>query len=77
MEGVKLDFSEEALKAVVEVAQKRGTGARALRSVMEEAMLNVMYEIPSRKDVEECIITEETILSKAPPTYRGKGEKAA
>jgi ATP-dependent Clp protease ATP-binding subunit ClpX len=44
---------------------------------MEEAMLNIMYEIPSRKDVEECIITEETILSKAPPTYRNKGEKAA
>jgi ATP-dependent Clp protease ATP-binding subunit ClpX len=77
MEGVKLDFSKEALKAVVEVAQKRGTGARALRSVMEEAMLNIMYEIPSRGDVEECIITGETILSKAPPTYRHKGEKAA
>ncbi|UCB52998.1 MAG: ATP-dependent Clp protease ATP-binding subunit ClpX [Candidatus Zixiibacteriota bacterium] len=77
MEGVRLAFSKEALKAVVEVAQKRGTGARALRSVMEEAMLNIMYEIPSRKDVEECIITQETILSKAPPTYRNKGEKAA
>jgi ATP-dependent Clp protease ATP-binding subunit ClpX len=77
MEGVKLNFSKEALKAVVKVAKKRGTGARALRSVMEEAMLNIMYEIPSRKDVEECIITEETILSKAPPTYRNKGEKAA
>ena len=77
MEGVKLTFSKEALKAVVEVAQKRGTGARALRSVTEEAMLNIMYEIPSRKDVEECIITEKTILDKAPPTYRSKGEKAA
>jgi ATP-dependent Clp protease ATP-binding subunit ClpX len=77
MEGVKLDFSKEALKAVVKVAQKRGTGARALRSVMEEAMLNIMYEIPSRKDIEECVITEETILSKALPTYRTKKEKAA
>jgi ATP-dependent Clp protease ATP-binding subunit ClpX len=62
---------------VVKVAQKRGTGARALRSVMEEAMLNIMYEIPSRADVKECIITEKTILSQAPPTYRTKGEKAA
>jgi ATP-dependent Clp protease ATP-binding subunit ClpX len=77
MEGVKLEFSEEALKAVVKVAQKRGTGARALRSVMEEAMLNIMFEIPSRGDLKECIITEETILSKAPPIYRTKKEKAA
>ena len=77
MEGVKLTFSKEALKTIVDLAQKRGTGARALRSVTEEAMLNIMYEIPSRKDVEECIITEQTILSKVPPTYRNKGEKAA
>ena len=77
MEGVKLKFPQEALKAVVKIAQKRGTGARALRSVMEEAMLNIMYEIPSRKDVAECIIPEETILSKAPPVYRIKKEKVA
>lgn len=77
MEGVKLKFSEEALKAVVRVAKKRGTGARALRSVIEEAMLNIMYEIPSRNDLKECLITEETILSKAPPVYRTRREKAA
>jgi ATP-dependent Clp protease ATP-binding subunit ClpX len=77
MEGVKLKFSDEALEAVVRIAQRRGTGARALRSVMEEAMLNIMYEIPSRSDLEECLITEETIVSKAPPTYRSKKEKAA
>jgi ATP-dependent Clp protease ATP-binding subunit ClpX len=77
MEGVKLTFSKEALKAIVDVAQRRGTGARALRSVMEGAMLEIMYEIPSRKDLEECIITGETILSKAPPTYRKKEDKAA
>jgi len=77
MEGVRLKFSPQALRAVVEMAQKRKTGARALRSVMEEAMLNIMYEIPSRKDVGECIITEETILSKAPPIYRTKKEMAA
>ncbi len=77
MEGVKLQFADEALKAAVRIAQKRGTGARALRSVMEEAMLNIMYELPSRKDVTECIITEETVLSKAPPVYRSDKEKAA
>ncbi len=77
MEGVKLKFSDEALQAVVKMAQKRGGGARALRSVTEEAMLNIMFEIPSRNDLKECIITDKTILSKAPPIYRGKKERAA
>jgi ATP-dependent Clp protease ATP-binding subunit ClpX len=77
MEGVKLEFSDEALKAVVSIAQKRGTGARALRSVIEEAMLNIMYELPSRKDVSECLITEETVVSHAPPIYGNSKERAA
>jgi ATP-dependent Clp protease ATP-binding subunit ClpX len=77
MEGVKLEFSDEALGAVVRIAQKRGTGARALRSVIEEAMLNIMYELPSRKDVSECLITEETIVSHAPPIYGNSRERAA
>jgi ATP-dependent Clp protease ATP-binding subunit ClpX len=72
MEGIKLTFSPEALNAVVKEAQKRGTGARALRSILEEAMLDVMYEIPSRTDVKECIITEEVILKKALPIYLPK-----
>jgi ATP-dependent Clp protease ATP-binding subunit ClpX len=75
MEGIKLTFAPEALKAVVEKAQNRGTGARALRSILEEAMLDVMYEMPSRKDVRECIITEEVILNKAQPVYLPKKEK--
>ena len=77
MEGIKLKFTDEALKAVVKIAQKRGTGARALRSVMEESMLDIMYELPSKNDVAECIITDETILTKAPPIYRNKKERAA
>ena len=77
MEGIKLKFTDDALKAVVKIARKRGTGARALRSVMEESMLDIMYEIPSKNDIAECIITEETILTKAPPIYRNKKEKAA
>jgi ATP-dependent Clp protease ATP-binding subunit ClpX len=75
MEGMKLTFTPEALKAVVERAQKRGTGARALRSILEEAMLDIMYEVPSRKDVGECIITEEVILNQAQPVYLPKKEK--
>jgi ATP-dependent Clp protease ATP-binding subunit ClpX len=74
MEGIKLTFSPEALSVVVKEAQKRGTGARALRSILEEAMLDVMYEIPSRTDVKECIITEDVILNKAEPVYLPKKE---
>jgi len=77
MEGIKLKFTDDALKAVVKIARKRGTGARALRSVMEESMLDIMYEIPSKNDIAECLITEETILAKSPPIYRNKKEKAA
>jgi len=77
MEGIKLKFTDDALKAVVKIARKRGTGARALRSVMEESMLDIMYEIPSKNDIAECLITEETVLTKTPPIYRNKKEKAA
>jgi ATP-dependent Clp protease ATP-binding subunit ClpX len=75
MERIKLTFAPEALNAVVEKAQKRGTGARALRSILEQAMLDVMYEMPSRKDVKECIITQEVILNKAQPVYIPKKEE--
>ncbi len=77
MEGIKLSFSTEALKATVALAQKRKTGARGLRSVLEEAMLDIMYEIPSLKNVEECIIGEEVINKKAQPQfiYKSKAEK--
>jgi ATP-dependent Clp protease ATP-binding subunit ClpX len=77
MEGVKLDFTEDALRAIAQLATKRGTGARGLRAVIEEAMLDVMYDIPSRADVIGCTISRECILSGAPPllTYRGEREK--
>jgi ATP-dependent Clp protease ATP-binding subunit ClpX len=69
IEGVKLTFTPEALGAVAEVAAARKTGARALRAVLEETMLNIMFELPSRTDVEECIITGETVKAKQPPEY--------
>lgn len=72
MEGIQLKFTPEALKVVVKTAQKRGTGARALRAVLEEAMLDIMYEIPSRENVKECIINEDVILKKASPSYEIK-----
>ncbi|HYR69682.1 MAG TPA: ATP-dependent Clp protease ATP-binding subunit ClpX, partial [Candidatus Dormibacteraeota bacterium] len=61
MEGVKLEFTEDGLEAVAELALKRGTGARGLRAVLEEAMLDLMYEIPSRLEVVGCTITREVI----------------
>ena len=77
MEGVKLDFTEDSLRAIAQAAIKRGTGARGLRAVLEEAMLDVMYEIPSRADVIGCTISRECIVGGAPPllTYRGEREK--
>ena len=77
MEGVKLDFTADALRAIAEQALKRGTGARGLRAVIEESMLDVMYDIPSRADVIGCTISRECIIGGAPPllTYRGEREK--
>ncbi len=69
LEGVKLTFTPEALQTVAELAAQRRIGARALRSVLEETMLNIMFELPSRPDVSECIITPATIRDRQPPEY--------
>ncbi len=67
MEGVNLRFTEGALRAVAEMAYRRKTGARGLRSILEEIMIDVMYEIPSLPGVKECVITEEVVLKKERP----------
>jgi len=64
LDGVQLEFKEDALKAVAHAALKRKTGARGLRSIIEEVMCNVMYDVPSRNDVSKCIVTKECILKK-------------
>jgi len=69
IEGVKLTFTPDALDAVAGLAAARKTGARALRAVLEETMLNIMFELPSRDDVAECIITAATVKDKQPPEY--------
>lgn len=61
MEGVKLRFEESALAALADKAVSKGTGARGLRSILEELMLDIMYSVPSRDDVDECIITGDFI----------------
>ncbi|MDD3655592.1 MAG: ATP-dependent Clp protease ATP-binding subunit ClpX [Atribacterota bacterium] len=66
-QGVELKFTQSALKAVVEKALSRKTGARGLRSIIEESMLDIMYEIPSHKNIKECIITDKVIESNEMP----------
>ena len=70
LEGVKLDFTAEALSAIVDIAEKRKTGARALRSVIEKVMLDIMYEIPSSKNIKSCTITEHTVNSGEKPIFK-------
>lgn len=67
MEGVKLTFSEDALDAVVELAMKRDTGARALRSVTESVMNDLMFDLPDLEGIEEVVITKEVVLKTGKP----------
>ncbi len=74
IEGIKLEFTNSALLSIVEKAKKSGTGARGLRRVMETVMLEIMYEIPSKKNVEKVIISKEVVVNQAEPKviYRKK-----
>ncbi|HVE92560.1 MAG TPA: ATP-dependent Clp protease ATP-binding subunit ClpX [Actinomycetota bacterium] len=72
-DGVDLEIREDALYAIAREALKRGTGCRALRAIVEEVLLETMYEIPSRKDVEKCVVTKETVSKEAPPTLVTRG----
>jgi ATP-dependent Clp protease ATP-binding subunit ClpX len=67
LESVKITFEESALKAVATKALKRGTGARGLRAILEEALLDVMFDLPTREDVVEVKVTEGCITNGAPP----------
>ncbi len=77
LEGIKLSFTEGALTAIARKALERKSGARGLRSVMEAAMLDVMYELPSRENVEECVTSEQVIEDGEYPVilYGNAGEK--
>jgi ATP-dependent Clp protease ATP-binding subunit ClpX len=67
MDGVELDFETQALEAVADEALKRKTGARGLRAIMEDLMLEVMFDIPSRDDIGKCLITYDTVIKKEQP----------
>ena len=68
-DNVELDFTKSAVDSIAKEAIKRKTGARALRSIMEETMLNVMYEIPSLYNIKKCVIDEKVILKKREPKF--------
>jgi ATP-dependent Clp protease ATP-binding subunit ClpX len=68
LENVELEFTDEALEAIADQAILRATGARGLRAILEEVLLNVMYDLPSRTDVEKCVISAEVVLEKVNPT---------
>ncbi len=67
MEGIELQFTDEALNAIAKQAVKRKSGARGLRAILEEAMLEIMFELPSKQNVKECVIGEEVILHHEKP----------
>ena len=75
MEGVELTFTDDALRAIARRARERGTGARGLRAVLEEAMLDIMYDVPSQEGVTHVEITEDVILKHSPPVITWDRER--
>lgn len=75
LDGVKLGFEEEAIDTIAKMAMERKTGARGLRSIMEKAMMDVMYQIPSDETIEECIITKSAVEGKGGPLVIHTGER--
>ncbi len=67
LENIRLRFEPDALRAIARKAIERGTGARGLRAIIEELMLELMFELPSREDVREVVVTKECVEGRAPP----------
>ncbi len=70
LDNVALEFDEDALREMVRIARKRRTGARGLRSVMEETMLSIMYQLPSQKEITACRITVDVVKKQGEPVYK-------
>ena len=84
LDGVELEFELEALDEIADLALLRGTGARGLRAILEEVLLHVMYDVPSRSDIAKVVITGEVVRDNVNPTLvpreaprRVRGEKSA
>jgi len=75
MEGVRLTFAQDALREVVKIAVAKKTGARGLRSVLENVLISIMFDIPDREDIKECLITRDVILKKSDPIFGLKVDK--
>jgi len=78
LENVNLKFTDGALRAVAKASMERKSGARGLRSILENTMLEVMYEIPSQRDIKECVISEDVVTNNEKPIliYETKSESA-
>lgn len=76
-ENVKLDFTEDALVAIAKKAKESGTGARALRMIVENLLRELMFEVPSDETIKEILIEESTITEETPPVIKRSGEKSA
>ncbi len=74
MDGVHLEFTDDALSEIAKLTIARNTGARGLRAIIEDIMLPIMYELPSRDDIDRVIITKDTVLKKGEPTYVYRAE---
>jgi ATP-dependent Clp protease ATP-binding subunit ClpX len=68
LDGVELEFTDDAIEAVADLAMMRGTGARGLRAIIEEVLLNVMYDVPSREDVAKVVVNGEVVSDNVNPT---------
>ncbi|MFM7068208.1 MAG: ATP-dependent Clp protease ATP-binding subunit ClpX [Actinomycetes bacterium] len=75
LEDVELEFTPEALAAIADLALERGTGARGLRAILEDVLLSVMYELPSRTDIGKVIVSAETVTERAEPELVPRSEK--
>ena len=69
MEGIELEFDTFAINAIVSKAMERKTGARALRAIVEEFMLDVMFDLPNKDNVDKCVITKDVVDEGAEPIY--------
>jgi ATP-dependent Clp protease ATP-binding subunit ClpX len=74
LDGVELEFTDDAYEAVADLALLRGTGARGLRAILEEVLLDVMYDLPSRTDVSRCVIDRAVVLDRVHPTLVPQSE---
>jgi ATP-dependent Clp protease ATP-binding subunit ClpX len=77
LDNVELEFAEDALEAVAEQALLRGTGARGLRAILEEVLLEVMYDLPSRSDIGKCVVDRSVVLDRVNPTLVTRPEAPA